>query len=150
MKKNDFLKIQKLIPAVKRRYCRHATFVSSDKLLSFLKGHFFLKDFSISYLFLFEVLVCLSHFVLRPVQCRNFLHILNPWGKVMEGSCLRLKKICSKMVSNRRDGKRLFFFTDFCQLFTLFKCIFAPPSKRSMSNFVRFFGKVMERSGLRL
>ena len=38
--KNDFLKIQKLIRADKKSYRRHATFVSLDKLLSFLKGHF--------------------------------------------------------------------------------------------------------------
>ena len=35
-----FWKIQKLIRADKKSYRRHATFVSSDRLLSFLKLHF--------------------------------------------------------------------------------------------------------------
>ena len=64
--KNYFLKIQKIIRADKKSYRRHATFVSSDKLLSFQKGHFlffFTKDFAISSLFLFCVFVCPSHFV---------------------------------------------------------------------------------------
>ena len=39
-KKIDFSKIQKLIRADKKSDRRHATFVSSDKLLSFLKWHF--------------------------------------------------------------------------------------------------------------
>ena len=40
--KREFKKIQKLIQADKKMYRCYATFVSSDKLLNFLKGHFFL------------------------------------------------------------------------------------------------------------
>ena len=65
-KKSTFWKFKSLSELTKKSYCRHATFVSSDKLLSFLKGHFlffFTKDFAISSLFLFCVFFCLSHFV---------------------------------------------------------------------------------------
>ena len=41
--------------------------------------------------------LCLTVFwsPLPKVQCQNFLDFLNPWGKVMERSCLRFENFCS-------------------------------------------------------
>ena len=58
--KNDFLKILKLIRADKKNYRRHATFVSLDKLLSFLKGHFLFFERRILPFLLCFCFVCFS------------------------------------------------------------------------------------------
>ena len=95
--KFTFLKF-KCLPELKKKLC-HATFFNSDKILSFLKGHFFDKGFC-HFGFVFVSCVCLSVILcslcllvflppLLEVQCPNFLDIWNPWKKVMERSGLR-------------------------------------------------------------
>ena len=102
--KNYFLNIQKFIQADKKSYCRHATFVSSDKLLSFLKAQFLVfEEGFCHFLFVFVLCVCLfvhSVFLLPlpEVQCPSFLDIRNPWRKVIERNGLRFELFCSKMV----------------------------------------------------
>ena len=118
-KKYWLLKIQKLFWAAKNIYCLHATFVSLNKVLSFLTGQFFFhqlvyKGFC-QFLFVFVLCVCLSvplcslrlTVILPPlpeVQCLNFLDILNPWGKVMRRSGLIFEiyaqKWCKIAVAN--------------------------------------------------
>ena len=59
--KKNFWKSKSLSELTKKSYRCHANFVSSVKLLSFLKAHFLFfltKDFAISSLFLFCVFVC--------------------------------------------------------------------------------------------
>ena len=49
---------------------------------------------------------------LPEVGCQIFLKIRNPWGIVMEKSCLRFEHFCLEVVSNHR-AKKKFFFADF-------------------------------------
>ena len=165
-KKKDFLKFQKLIRAGKKSYCRHANFVSSDKLLSFQKGHFFVVfyEWFSHFLFVFVLCVCLSVPVcslcltaflppLLKVQCPNFLDIWNSWGKVIKRSGFRFDPFYSKMVSNCH-GKNFFynFFLLICSLhLTVFFC---PPPLLEVQcpnclDIWNPWGKVMERNGFR-
>ena len=107
VKKID-IKNTNLIWANQKSYGCHATLVGSDKLLSFLKGHFFTKDFASSYLF-FVLCVCLSVtlFILflpphPKVQCPNF-YIWNPWGKEVVSDL----HFFSKMMSNCCAEKKI-------------------------------------------
>ena len=49
---------------------------------------------------------------LPEVGCPTFLEIRNPWGKVMEISCLRFEHLVWKW-SKITAQKKLFFFADF-------------------------------------
>ena len=106
-KKITFWKSKSLSELTKKSYRRHATFVSSDKLLSFLKGHFlfFFDEGFCHFFFVFVLCVflfvtlcslCLTVFLppLPEVQCPSFIDIRNPWRKVMERNCLRFEIFC--------------------------------------------------------
>ena len=71
-------KIQKLVRADKKSYCRHATFVSSDKLLIFLKGHFFVQR-------ILPFLICFC-FVCLPVRHTLFTLFNGPMFKLFRNS----------------------------------------------------------------
>ena len=94
-----FLKIKKAYLSWQKSYCCHATFVSLDRLLSFLKGHFFLQRF-LPFLICFCfvcLFVCHTLFtfftgLFAPTfrsPMSKLLDIWNPWEKVMERSGLR-------------------------------------------------------------
>ena len=100
----------------KKSYRHHITFVCSDKLLSFLKGHFFFffrQDFSIYICFCFVCLSVRLQVFLPPlpeVQCSNFLYIRNPWGKVRKRSGLRFELFAKKNVVKTPLQKKIFYW----------------------------------------
>ena len=103
---------------------------------------------------------CLTVFLppLPEIGCPIFLHIRNPWGKVMERSGLRYENFCLKIVENRVT-KKSFFSLHFFHFFSIFfgfrsfLTVFLPPLLEvEYPIFLEIrnpWGKVVERSGLR-
>ena len=69
------------------------------------------------------------------VGCPKYLEFRNPWGKVMERSCLRCEPFLLKngLKLLRREKKSRICFP----LFTLFKRLFAPTTRNRMSKIFR-------------
>ena len=106
-KKIILFKNPKVYMSWQKSYCCYTTFVSSNKLLSFLKGHFLFLSYKrfFYFSFVFVLCVCLSVTLcsfhlpvfltsLPDVQYPKLLDIRNSWGKVMERSGLRFELFC--------------------------------------------------------
>ena len=162
-KKMTFWKSKSLSELTKKSYRRHATFVSLDKHLSFQKGHFlffFTKDFAISSLFLFCVFVCPSHFVhglFAPISQSPMSKLFRYSESLGKSNWKKWSQIWTFFLKNgvkMPRQKKFFFFLRIFVICSLRLKVFFPHFRKF---YVQFhldiwnrWGKVMERSGLRL
>ena len=104
------------------------TFLFENRLKSLRK-----KKISLFSLLRYRLTIFLPQ--LPKVGCPIFLEIRNPWGKVMERSCLRYEHFVWKL-SKIAAQKKVFFLT-FFTFEVPFNGLFAPTSRNRMSNVFR-------------
>ena len=94
--------------------------------------------------------ICLLHLkvLLAPcpkIQYANFLNIWNPWGKIMERSCLGFEKFLFKNGVKSPRQKKVFFFLRIFVICSLRFKVFLPPLPEVQCQFF-FFLESLEKS----